>query len=76
MTDLSNYTETNGNTNTNANTNTNTPKRSLSPDEGEVVDDVKRRRNRSPAINHARDDTRRHRIVYEGERGGGGYRRR
>ena len=51
-------------------------KRSLSPDEGEIVDDVKRRRRSiSPSVNSSRQngDSRRHRIVYEGESYGRGY---
>jgi serine/threonine-protein kinase PRP4 len=60
------------------------PKRSLSPDEGEIVDEVKRRRDsRSPPVNHD-GDGRRHRVVYEGDysnrgnryRGRGSYRGR
>src|ERR1700738_2695143 len=55
------------------NTDKSTPKRSLSPDEGEIVEDVKRRRA-SPQINSGRhNDGRRHRIVYGGQNPGRGY---
>jgi len=53
-------------------------KRSLSPDEGEIVEDVKRRRDiRSPSTGHSNrhnaGDGRRHRVVYEGDKSSHGY---
>ena len=51
-------------------------KRSLSPDEGEIIEDVKRQRvSPSPPVNSGRHDGdgRRHRVVYEGENYGRGY---
>jgi serine/threonine-protein kinase PRP4 len=51
-------------------------KRSLSPDEGEIIEDVKRRReSRSPSVNSARyqGDGRQHRVVYDGQSSRRGY---
>src|SRR5271170_6580507 len=50
-------------------------KRSVSPDEGEILDDSKRQRRESPS-RRFNGDARRHRVVYEGDsygRGRGGY---
>lgn len=51
-------------------------KRSLSPDEGEIIEDVKRRReSTSPPTNSRRsnEDGRLHRVVYDNGGSGGGY---